>query len=193
MPSRKHSALKSLSHAFPGKDESWRRTVARTSFSQTVEMGLFRLAAAYFNEARLEQTLEICPKTLQLMRDYEAGGSRHGHPIVIMLPHMTMSEAATMLPSRAKLKPVHVIFRPLNQRSINRWVTQEREKFGAKLISRRAGHYGSMAALRRGEILAVLFDQDAASRAPPLRSWIESSRQPICPLSWHTGLKRMSS
>jgi lauroyl/myristoyl acyltransferase len=128
-------------------------------------MGLFRLAATYFSPERLEQTLEISPETRKIIGEYEAGAMRYGRPVVIMLPHMTLSEAATMLPGQVPgLKPVHAIFRPLNQPSINRWVTQERERFGAKMISRRSGHNNAMAALRRGEIVAVLFDQDAASR-----------------------------
>lgn len=128
-------------------------------------MGLFRLAAAYFSPARLQGTLEISPEAQQIIRDYQTGGERHGRPVVIMLPHMTLSEAATMLPGLVPgLKPVHAIFRPLNQPAISRWVTRERERFGAKMISRRSGHNDAMAALRRGEMVTVLFDQDAGSR-----------------------------
>jgi hypothetical protein len=128
-------------------------------------MGLFRLASAYFSPARLERMLTLSPEAQRIIEDYQAGGARHGQPVVIMLPHMTLSEAATMLPGQVPgLKPVHAIFRPLNQPSINRWVTRERERFGAKMISRRSGHNDAMAALRRGEIVAVLFDQDAGSR-----------------------------
>ena len=157
--------LSNLSHAFPEQTEAWRRRVFRATCARTAEMALFRLAAAYFSPARLERTLEISPEAQEIVREYEAGGQRHGHPVVIMLPHMTMAEAATMLPSRVEgLKPVHVIFRPLNQPAISRWVTQEREQFGAKMISRRAGHNDAMAALRRGEMVAVLFDQDASRR-----------------------------
>jgi len=113
----------------------------------------------------MERSLEISPEARRMIREYEDGGPKHGRPVVIMLPHMTMAEAATMLPARGKgLKPVHVIFRPLNQPSISRWVTQEREKFGAKMISRRSGYNDAMAALRRGEMVAVLFDQDASNK-----------------------------
>ena len=165
LPYRRRITLNSLSHAFPEKTDAWRRRVFRASCARLFEMGLFRLAAAYFSEARLERTLEIGTEAQQIIRDYEAGGPKHGRPVVIMLPHMTMAEAATILPARVRgLKPIHVIFRPLNQPSLSRWVTQEREKFGAKMISRRAGYNDAMAALRRGEMVAVLFDQDASKR-----------------------------
>ncbi|WP_158279930.1 glycosyltransferase family 9 protein [Coraliomargarita sinensis] len=165
MPRRSRSTMNSLSHAFPDKTEQWRKTVFRRSAVHLFEMGLFRPASAYFSQKRLEACLEIAPEAREIIKKYEEGGAKHGQPVVIMLPHMTMSEAATMLPARAPgLKPVHVIFRPLNQPSISRWVTREREKFGANLISRRKGYNDAMAALRRGEILAVLFDQDASKK-----------------------------
>lgn len=165
MRARSRNTLNSLSHAFPERTEAWRRGVFRESCARLAEMGLFRLASAYFSPERLERTLELTPEAAEIVKDYQEGGRFYGRPVVIMLPHMTLSEAATMLPGRVPgLKPVHVIFRPLNQPSINRWVTQERERFGATMISRRTGHNDGMAALRRGEIVAVLFDQDAGSR-----------------------------
>jgi lauroyl/myristoyl acyltransferase len=165
MRRRSQITLNSLSHAFPEQSEAWRRDVFRQSTARLAEMGLFRLAAAYFSPARLVRVLELSPEAERIIQDYEVGGDRHGRPVVIMLPHMTLSEATTLLPGHVPgLKSVHVIFRPLNQPSINRWVTRERERFGAKMISRRAGHNDAMAALRRGEAVAVLFDQDAGSR-----------------------------
>ena len=138
--------LNSLSHAFAEQTEAWCQRVFRASCARMVEMGLFRLAAAYFSPSRLERTLVIAPEARQIIREYEAGGRRHGHPVVIMLPHMTMSEAATLLPSRAAgLEPVHVIFRPLNQPAISRWVTREREIILAGVL---AGSALGVAAIR---------------------------------------------
>lgn len=165
MPFRRRITLNSLSHAFPTQTEAWRQRVFRASTARLFEMALFRPASAFFSEARLERSLEISPEALEIIGAYREGGERYGRPVVIMLPHMTMSEAGTMLPARVEgLKRIHVIFRPLNQLSISRWVTREREKFGAKMISRRSGYNDAMAALRRGEMVAVLFDQDASKR-----------------------------
>lgn len=165
MPSRRRTTLNSLSHAFPEKSEAWRRRVYRESTARLFEMGLFRPASAFFSQKRLDECVEVCPKAMELIKDYQEGGPRYGHPVVIMLPHMTMAEASSFLPAKVKgIKTVNAIFRPLNQPSISQWVTEEREKFGAKLISRRSGYNDAMAALRRGEIVAVLFDQDAANK-----------------------------
>ncbi|TVP79854.1 MAG: hypothetical protein EA353_05325 [Puniceicoccaceae bacterium] len=165
MPVRRRTTLRSLSYAYPDQTHAWRGRVFRSTCARLFELALFRPAAAFFSPARLEQSLVISPEAERIIAAYQAGGALHGRPVVILLPHMTMSEAATMLPGRVKgLKPIHVIFRPLNQASINRWVTREREKFGAKLLSRRSGYNDAMAALRRGEIVTVLFDQDASKK-----------------------------
>ncbi len=165
MPVRSHRTLVSLAHAFPEQSDAWRRRVLRDSSARLFEMGLFRPASAFFSQARLERTLSISAEAQQIIAEYKEGGPKHGRPLVILLPHMTMAEAATMLPAKVQgTKLVHVIFRPLNQASINRWVTQEREKFGVHMISRQSGYNDAMAALRRGEIVAVLFDQDASKK-----------------------------
>ena len=165
VPSRCRSTMRSLHHAFPNESEAWRRRVFRQSTAGLFEMGLYRPASAFFTQKRLEGVLEICPQAEGIIRQYQAGGAKHGRPVVVLLPHMTMSEAATMLPARIATCPqVSVIFRPLNQAAINEWVTVERERFGAKLLSRRSGHNDAMAALRRGEVVCVLFEQDASNK-----------------------------
>lgn len=165
MPQRRKKTLRSLHHAYPEKSEAWRRSVLRTSAARLFEMGLFRPASAFFSRKRLEQALVISPDAEKVIREYAAGGNKHGRPVVILLAHCTMTEAATMMPSRfPELPPVHVIFRPLNQASVNRWVTGERERFGAKMLSRNSGYNDAMAALRRGEMVGVLFDQNASKK-----------------------------
>jgi lipopolysaccharide heptosyltransferase II len=165
MPERRRSTLRSLHHAFPQKSAAWRRKVFYKSSARLFEMAFFRSAAAFFSDSRLANCLEICPKAMAAFEVYRPGGAKHGHPVVILLPHMTMSEAGTYLPSRIEgCPPVHIIFRPLNQPAINEWVTRERERYGARMLSRHSGYNDAMAALRRGEIVGVLFDQDASRK-----------------------------
>ncbi|MFW6217924.1 MAG: glycosyltransferase family 9 protein, partial [Verrucomicrobiota bacterium] len=165
LPGRRRITLNSLAHAYPEKSDAARRRIFRESTARLIEMGLFRLVSAYFSDRRLRECLEISPEAEAIIGRHRAGGARAGRPVVILLPHMTMAEAATHLPARVSgLPPVHVIFRPLNQPSLSRWVTRERERFGARMISRRSGHNEAMAALRRGEMVAILFDQDASKK-----------------------------
>lgn len=157
--------LNSIHHAFPNKSEGWRREVFRRSTVRLFEMGFFRLASAYFSESRMEATVSIDETSRSHIEQHCEGGPKEKRPVVICLPHMTLSEAATLLPSLVPNAPrANAIFRPLNQASINQWVTAQREAHGAVMLSRKAGYNDAMAALRRGEVVVVLFDQDASNK-----------------------------
>lgn len=165
MRSRCRLTLNSLHHAFPERSEHWRREVFRESTARLFEMGLFRLASAYFSKDRIQASVRICPESAGHFEQYCKSASKEGCPVVVCLPHMTMSEAATLLPALIPGMPrASVIFRPLNQASINRWVTAQREAHGAVMLSRKSGYNDVMSALRRGEVVAVLFDQDASNK-----------------------------
>lgn len=165
MPNRRRTTMRSLHHAFPDKSEAWRRQVFRESTARLFEMGLFRPTASFFSEKRLDEALEISTEAAATLKQYEAGQPKHGHPFILLMPHMTMAEAGTLLPKHfPSLPQLSVIFRPLNQPSINEWVMAERERFGAKLLSRQSGYNDAMGALRRGEAVGLLFDQDASKK-----------------------------
>lgn len=157
--------MRSLHHAFPDKSEIWRKRVFRESTAQLFEMALFRPTASFFSERRLDDTLEIPLETAEIIKLHELGQPKYGHPIIILMPHMTMAEAGTFLPKYfPNLPQLSIVFRPLNQPSVNQWITAERERFGAKLLSRQSGYNDAMAALRRGEVVGFLFDQDASKK-----------------------------
>lgn len=165
MPGRRRATLANLHHAFPEATEAWRRRVFRESCARLVEMALFLPASAYFSNKRLDAVLEIDAATREQISAYTPGGERHGHPLVYFLPHMTLAETATLLPRAIPEFPVtHVVFRPLDQASVNEWVTELRGRFGARLHSRKEGFNEVMAGLRKGEAATILFDQDASKR-----------------------------
>jgi heptosyltransferase-2 len=163
-PVRARGTLRNLHHAFPNESERWRRRVFRESCARIFEMGLFLPASAYFSKQRLGRVLQVDAAAQKNIESYiEQAGA--GKPALILLPHMTLAEAATFLPREfPQLPTIHAIFRPLNQPQINAWITRMRSRFGMQLISRREGYNGAMAALRRGEIVGILFDQDASKR-----------------------------
>lgn len=161
-PTRARGTLRSLHHAFPEKSERWRRRVFRESCARMIEMGLYLPASAYFSKRRLDLALQVEDDVRQIAARY-INGDRKGQPVVFLVPHMTMSEAANLLPREFEGFPkVNTIFRPLNQPAINKWVTDLRSRFGSHMLSRRNGYNDAMAALRRGEAVGILFDQDAS-------------------------------
>lgn len=161
---RRRITLKNLHHAFPEESEQWRRQVYYEACARLVEMTLFLPASLYFSQKRLDQVLEVDDQTRACAERY-ASGDRQGRPVVVLLPHMTMTEAASLMPHYLPgLPTMHVVFRPLNQPKVNLWLKGARARFGAIQLSRRVGYNDAMAALRRGEGVALLFDQDASHR-----------------------------
>lgn len=155
---------KNLHHAFPEKSEQWRRKVYYEACARVVEMALFMPASRYFSAKRIDSVLEVDDEVRAAVERY-ISGDKQGKPFVVMLPHMTMSEAASLFPRYFPgLPQANVVFRPLNQPEINAWVEATRSRFGNRQLSRKSGYNDAMAALRRGEVVALLFDQDAARR-----------------------------
>jgi heptosyltransferase-2 len=164
-PARARGTLRNLHHAFPDKSERWRRRVFRESCARIFEMGLFLSASAYFSKQRLDAVLQVDASARKTIETYIEEGAGSSKPAVILLPHLTLSEAATLFPREFNRFPqTHTIFRPLNQPKVNAWITQLRSRFGMQLLSRRNGYNEAMAALRRGESVGILFDQDASKR-----------------------------
>jgi ADP-heptose:LPS heptosyltransferase/lauroyl/myristoyl acyltransferase len=163
-PQRAHSTLKNLHHAFPDKSERWRRRVFRESCARMVEMALYLPASAYLSDRRLNAVLEMGEDVDNILSRY-IDGDRKGHPVALLLPHMTLSEACNLIARKYPNFPaLHAIYRPLNQQALNEWLIGVRARFGTRMISRRDGYNGAMAALRNGGAVVILFDQDASKR-----------------------------
>jgi heptosyltransferase-2 len=163
-PERRRTTLRNLHHAFPDRSERWRRRVFRESCARMLEMGIFLPASAYMPRRRIDEALVVGDEVRRMASRY-INGDRKGTPVVFMVPHMTMSEAANLLPKEIPgLPTVHTIFRPLNQPALNRWVVDLRSRYGSHLLSRRNGYNDAMGVLRKGGIVGVLFDQDASGR-----------------------------
>lgn len=164
-PSRRHDILRSLRHAYPERSESWRRKLYYESCTRTIEMGLFVAASAYFSEERLSRVLEIDKEVQEIINNWFEANKGKKKPSVLLLPHVCMAESMILLPRAIPHESkVNVIFRPLNQPKIDAWLGEQRSRFGAKMLSKRNGFNQAMAALREGETVAVLFDQNAGKK-----------------------------
>ncbi len=161
MARRRRMMLANLHHAFPLKDEAWRRAIGRTSCRRTVEMGLFAIAIPYFDEARIRGMVTAHPS----VRDDDTGIFRPG-PLIFVAPHFSLMEAITLssvvVPETRDLE-IGAFFRPLDNPKVDAAVKAARERFGMKLLSRKEGFKDAMAILRRGGRVAVLFDQNAGA------------------------------
>ncbi len=160
LPSKRKRILESnLHHAFPEKSEFWRRKVALECSQRTMEMGLLVLAIPYLKLHQLQDWIRFSGNTREIIRDW----LRYKRPVVLLIPHFTLFEYLPTLPTLLGLKEVNAgaIYRPLDNVKIDKWIRQSRERFGLKLLSRKAGFSKAKEILGNNGVLGILYDQNA--------------------------------
>jgi heptosyltransferase II len=159
---RKTIALRNLHHCFPEKPESARRKILREHCRRFIEMGFFVIGSPFFSEKKARSIL-LTPEAEELEKMESAV---YDKPCVLMVPHFTLSEAINYIPLRAPNTKgrVSVIFRPLNDPKLNKWVTDSRSRFGVELLSRRNGYSTALKRLEANKAVGILFDQNAAGK-----------------------------
>lgn len=150
--------LASLAYAFPDYTEKRRKAIAKESCKRTVEMALVALILPFWNKKELEERFDFGPGIKLLEPLIEAGQA-----LLILTPHFSMMEVLTLAPLfyAGKLPPMGVVYRPLNNRFLERFIKKTRERGGMRLLSRKAGLLEAIKLLKNKGIVAVLFDQNA--------------------------------
>lgn len=159
---RRRIVLSNLHHAFPERPEAWRREIGRRSSRRMIETGLLACAMPFLDERRLRRIVTLSPEIDEFLSEHAS----KPFPALICTVHLAYWEALTAAPLDRKppVPELGVIFRPLDNPALNAWVTRSRERFGARLLSRRDGMSEAMRILRRGNIVALLFDQNAGDK-----------------------------
>lgn len=159
LPSRRRLILANLHHAFPGKTAAWRNSIGRESCRRLIETGLLSLAIPFLPESRIRAIVRASPSLPALFADYQAAP----RATLICAPHLAHWEVQTALPLLVKDCSAEFgsLFRPLDNPAADAWIKQTRERFGMKLLSRKAGFQAAMGILRRNGLVGVLFDQNA--------------------------------
>jgi len=158
---RRWTVLANLHHAFPEMTERQRRRVARKSCRRAVELGLLLFVSPHFSKDQLA-------KRFQIDAYFEGELNKNGEdpePAVAVVPHLCLMESLTLLPmlTRGPCPKITTIYRPLKQRAIEDWVLRTRQRFGMRLLSRKDGFAEAMKMLRAGNVVAILFDQNAGN------------------------------
>lgn len=161
--SRRIMALRNLHHAFPEKSEAWRRAILREHCRRLIEMSLYVLCSPFYNQSRMREILTR-PARESLDIFDQANKSETGS--ILLIPHFTLSETISAMPLHfeAAKGRVSVIFRPLNNRKLNEWVTWSRSRFGVELLSRKSGYSSAIRRLETGGSVGILFDQNASGK-----------------------------
>jgi len=160
LPRRRRIILSNLAHAFPQRDPAWARRIGRESCRRLVETALLSLASPFFSDARIRQIARPSPSVEAWLRDHAA----QPQPMVIATMHCAYWETETWLApiyAPVPIPEIGVIFRPLDNPAANALVKAQRERHGMRLLSRREGFAEALKILRRRNIIAILFDQNA--------------------------------
>jgi ADP-heptose:LPS heptosyltransferase/lauroyl/myristoyl acyltransferase len=161
-PRRRRLMESNLAHAFPDRTVAWRRGIARASSHRLVETALLALAAPSFSERRIRACARLAPSVDALARDLAA----RPRPVVLATLHLALWETQTWL---LRLSPVPlpefgIIFRPLDNPAADAFFQRARERFGMRLLSRKAGFAEALRILRERGVVGVLFDQNAGNQ-----------------------------
>lgn len=159
--SRRRLMLANLAFAFPQRDPTWLRRIARTSCQRLVETSLLSLATPYLGEARIRRMATVGPR----WHDYVLRHKTTPRPVLLGTAHLAYWEGLTWLPLLldGEAPEFVAVYRPLRQPSLDQWTRQTRERFGVRLLSRRAGLHAALHTLRRNGGVSILFDQNAGS------------------------------
>ena len=159
MRARRRLILANLHHAFPERPARWHRRIGRASCRRMVETALLSLATPYLAERRIRRMATLGASVTAMSRDL----AERPHPVVFGTAHLALWEAQTWLRwlSPVPLPEFGIIFRPLDNRAANEFVTSTREKFGMRMLSRKEGFVEALALLRANACVGVLFDQNA--------------------------------
>jgi KDO2-lipid IV(A) lauroyltransferase len=87
----------------------------------------------------------------------------HGKPFIAVTPHLGSWELAVSVLADSGFK-LHVIARRLDNPLLDHWLIGFRESHGLTILPRRGGIKQVVAALRRGEVVGALLDQNQRKR-----------------------------
>ena len=161
MPKRFQIAFRNISKTFPNESYAWRKKTIRTSFIRTTEMALFALTSPFWNNIKFKKRLSLSKKTLSLIKEWNDGPPR---PKIFLTPHYCYVEMIPHVKSvleRDFIGEIGAIFRPLNQKALDDWIKQSRERNGFRLLSRKKGFQEARNILKNNGSVGVLFDQRA--------------------------------
>jgi heptosyltransferase-2 len=158
-PRRRRVLRSNLHHAFPARPRAWRRQVARESSRRLVETAMLSLAAPFLSERRIRSIAGLAPSCEEFAR----GLAARPRPVVLATLHLALWESQTWfkLISPVALPEFGIIFRPLDNPSVDGFVRRTRERHGMRLLSRREGFAEALGILRAKGCVGVLFDQNA--------------------------------
>lgn len=161
MPKRKCVTINNLSHFDETLSEKELHALALESAARTIEMGIFALVSPFYSAKKICKLYQFDTTLLdKVVAEKKA--------LVIGVPHFSQMEVLTAVKlfskSLAEKTEIGTFYRPFKSKAIEKWVKTSRERFGMKLLSRKAGLVQAKHFLNSGNVVVVLFDQSPGAR-----------------------------
>lgn len=99
-----------------------------------------------------------------------------GKGVLVITGHAGNWELLSIAATFADI-PINVLYRPLDFKPMNRFIEQMRTRFNAKLIKAKHGMRKTLTALKKGEAVAILLDQNVDYY---LGVWVDFFGTPAC-------------
>jgi ADP-heptose:LPS heptosyltransferase/lauroyl/myristoyl acyltransferase len=160
MPSRRRLVLSNLYYAFPSRSAVWRSRVCRENFFRLIEIGLLSVAGSFLSKKRIKENFKLSEKYKAVIDQILT--RKQGS--IVLVPHFTLMEIMTLLPKIVDdvgWPEIGVIYRSLDNPSLEKFIKHVREKSGIKLFSRKRGIFEVVQVLRNKGVVSLLFDQNA--------------------------------
>lgn len=160
--SRRRLLISNLRHAFPKWEYKKVLSVARESSARMFEMGFFSLCYPYMSKDQLRHTLFYDDDTEAKLEELR----KTGKPVLMLIPHTCLFETLATSPFFRPLgrRSLGAIYRPNKNPLLDSWITKARRKVGIIPFSRKEGIIKARSHLKKGNWLAVLYDQNAGFR-----------------------------
>ncbi|MCF7821046.1 MAG: lysophospholipid acyltransferase family protein [Mariprofundaceae bacterium] len=148
----RNNTIRNLKRVYPDKTGSWHIRTARESFA---ELGrtMFELPHVYLrSEAFLRSRIETRGE------DAFRTAMQQGKGVFLSACHHSNWEFGAISFSLLGY-PSSLIYRPVKQSGVNRYLKQCRERFGARLFSRQDGLRWIPKTLKQGDSIGIMIDQ----------------------------------
>ena len=154
---RRRVALTNLARALPGATTAERRRICRASFQH---LGLMFVELCTALTRPLERTLQGI--TVDGLDHLKSAVETHGRALVLTA-HLGNWELLAVAHRLGGI-PLSVVVRPLDAAWLDAVADRLRRKTGIELIDKRGALRPVLSALRRGRLVGILLDQNAARR-----------------------------
>lgn len=155
--SRRKLVKRNLELAFPELGYWDLAVLSLKTISRTIEQGLLVFAWPYLSVKRIKRSFSISSASMDKLNRINKSGSG----ILWLIPHFCHADALSFLSPKLQ---VNALYRPLRNQTFDDFVKKSRQRFGVRTIDRKdGGMLKTLRVLKKGEILAMLFDQNAGA------------------------------